>query len=309
MIGAQELRGFGNRAGRNRRTHWHESSRVESRMIDVETIQGLSAAQAAERLARAGFNELPAGRVRTFWDGLLDVAREPMTALLIGCGAIYFVLGDRTEATMLLGFVLLIVGTTLYQERKTERAIDALRELASPRALVIRDGRRQRIAGREVVRRRPPRAHRGRPRGRRWHGAVDEPLHDRRVAVDRGVRGGREVRVGPHQCRRSSRWRRPAVRLCRHARDPRCRRDPGDRDRRRHRDGQDRPRPRRDVDRANAPPGRDQATGVEARAGRGEPVGPGRRWSTASRATTGSAACSPDSRSRWRSCRTSFRWS
>ncbi len=53
---------------------------------------------------------------------------------------------------MLLGFVLLIVGTTLYQERKTERAIEALRELASPRALVIRDGRQQRIAGRDVVR-------------------------------------------------------------------------------------------------------------------------------------------------------------
>jgi Ca2+-transporting ATPase len=121
-------------------------------MIDVETIQGLSTARVAERLAREGRNELPAGRRRTIWRGLLDVAREPMTALLIGCGVIYFVLGDRSEAGMLLGFVLLIAGTTLYQERKTERAIEALRELASPRALVIRDGRQQRIAGREVVR-------------------------------------------------------------------------------------------------------------------------------------------------------------
>jgi Ca2+-transporting ATPase len=121
-------------------------------MIDVETIQGLSTAQVAERLASEGFNELPAVRIRTIWRGLLDVAREPMTALLIGCGVIYFGLGDRSEAGMLLGFVLLIVGTTLYQERKTERAIEALRELASPRALVVRDGRQQRIAGREVVR-------------------------------------------------------------------------------------------------------------------------------------------------------------
>ncbi len=121
-------------------------------MIDKETIAGLSASQAAERLRSDGPNELQAGGGRTFWRGLLDVVREPMTALLIGCGAIYSVLGDRQEALMLLGFVFLIVGITLYQERKTESAIEALRDLASPRAMVIRDGRRQRIAGREVVR-------------------------------------------------------------------------------------------------------------------------------------------------------------
>ncbi len=66
-----------------------------SEMIDLETIQGLSTTQATERLAGDGYNELPAGRTRTFWRGLLDVTREPMTALLIGCGVIYFVLGDR----------------------------------------------------------------------------------------------------------------------------------------------------------------------------------------------------------------------
>jgi Ca2+-transporting ATPase len=53
---------------------------------------------------------------------------------------------------MLLGFVFIVMGITLYQERKTERALEALRDLASPRALVIRDGVQKRIAGREVVR-------------------------------------------------------------------------------------------------------------------------------------------------------------
>jgi Ca2+-transporting ATPase len=116
---------------------------------DVEP--GLTSALAAERLRTDGANELPAGRRRTWLHGLADVVREPMTALLLGCGGIYLALGDRQEAVMLLGFVGLIVGITLYQERKTERAVDALRELASPRALVIRDGARIRIAGREVV--------------------------------------------------------------------------------------------------------------------------------------------------------------
>ena len=53
---------------------------------------------------------------------------------------------------MLLGFVFVVMGITLYQERKTERALEALRDLSSPRARVIRDGEVKRIPGREVVR-------------------------------------------------------------------------------------------------------------------------------------------------------------
>ena len=66
-------------------------------MIDLETIEGLSTARATAQLARDGFNELAAGRIRPLWRELLDVAREPMTALLIGCGAIYFVIGAWTN--------------------------------------------------------------------------------------------------------------------------------------------------------------------------------------------------------------------
>ena len=47
--------------------------------------------------------------------------------------------------------MFVIIGITVYQEQKTERALEALRNLSSPRALVIRDGEQQRIAGREVV--------------------------------------------------------------------------------------------------------------------------------------------------------------
>ena len=75
-----------------------------------------------------------------------------MFILLLACGIIYLFLGDLQEALMLLGFVFVIMGITFYQERKTERAIEALRDLSSPRALVIRDGKARRIPGREVVR-------------------------------------------------------------------------------------------------------------------------------------------------------------
>ena len=75
-----------------------------------------------------------------------------MFLLLLACGIIYFVLGDVQEALILLGFVFFIMGITLYQEHKTERALEALRDLSSPRALVIRDKHQKHIAGREVVR-------------------------------------------------------------------------------------------------------------------------------------------------------------
>ncbi len=121
--------------------------------IQGETIiQGLTEQEALERLAQDGYNELPSSKKRTFFHILWEVVREPMFLMLIACGGLYFALGDPKEALMLMGFVIVIIGITFYQEQKTERALEALRDLSSPRALVIRDGKQQRIAGREVVR-------------------------------------------------------------------------------------------------------------------------------------------------------------
>jgi len=116
-----------------------------------ESLQGLSDQEVMERLARDGYNELPSSKKRTIFHILWDVVREPMFLLLIACGALYLILGDRDEALMLMGFVFVVIGITLYQENKTEKALDALRDLSSPRALVIRNGQQIRIAGREVV--------------------------------------------------------------------------------------------------------------------------------------------------------------
>ena len=115
-------------------------------------VQGLTEQESRERLAVDGYNELPGTKKRTFFHILLEVVREPMFLMLIACGLLYLFLGDQEEALMLMGFVGVIIAITFYQEQKTERALDALRDLSSPRALVIRDGRQQRIAGREVVR-------------------------------------------------------------------------------------------------------------------------------------------------------------
>jgi len=118
----------------------------------INNIQGLSQPQVQSRLAEDGYNELPGKEKRSFLHIILEVLSEPMFLLLISCGGLYLLLGDMQEALMLLGFVVFIIGITIYQEQKTEKALDALRDLSSPRALVIREGVQQRIAGRDVVR-------------------------------------------------------------------------------------------------------------------------------------------------------------
>jgi Ca2+-transporting ATPase len=118
----------------------------------LASVQGLSDQQAAARLLAEGYNELPSQKKQTVFDIILNVLKEPMLLLLLACGAIYLVLGEPKDAMMLLTFVLVVIGITFYQERKTENALDALRGLASPRALVIRGGRQLRVPGREVAR-------------------------------------------------------------------------------------------------------------------------------------------------------------
>ncbi|MGA2172221.1 MAG: cation-translocating P-type ATPase [Sedimentisphaerales bacterium] len=119
---------------------------------ELQNLKGLSEIEALGRLKTDGFNELPSSQKRSIFKIIIEVFREPMFLLLVACGVIYLILGDVGEAVMLLGFVFVVMGITIYQEGKTERAIEALRDLSSPRALVIRDGAQKRIAGREVAR-------------------------------------------------------------------------------------------------------------------------------------------------------------
>ena len=104
---------------------WHE----------IQALSGLSDNEVADRQARFGHNELP----------------EPMFLLLVACGLVYMFVGEPKDALLLLGFVIIMMGITIFQEGKTEKTLDALRNLSSPRATVIRNGARTTIPGREVV--------------------------------------------------------------------------------------------------------------------------------------------------------------
>jgi P-type Ca2+ transporter type 2C len=116
-----------------------------------EDFKGISQKEAAGLLQREGYNELPSSKPKSVIKIAFDVVKEPMFLLLVACGTLYLILGDIQEGLMLLSFVFVVMGIEFYQEKKTEKALDALKDLASPRALVIRDGETIRIPGREVV--------------------------------------------------------------------------------------------------------------------------------------------------------------
>lgn len=120
--------------------------------VMLNETRGLSEAEVAARLRADGHNELPRAKQRTVLRIALDIFKEPMFALLVGSGAIYLALGDLEEALLLLTFACISVGIAIVQESRSENVLKALRDLSSPRALVIRGGTRCRIPGRDVVR-------------------------------------------------------------------------------------------------------------------------------------------------------------
>lgn len=119
--------------------------------MELQHFSGLSEESAVNILKSDGYNELPSQKKQNNFTILLRIISEPMLLLLIGSGVLYLFMGDIKDALMLVGSIFIVIGITFYQERKTEKTLEALKNLSSPRALVIRNGRQIRIPGREVV--------------------------------------------------------------------------------------------------------------------------------------------------------------
>lgn len=112
---------------------------------------GLNTEEVHDKQMLYGSNILPEAKPKKLYLILLDIIKEPMFLMLLVAGTIYLSLGDRAEALFLLTFVFMVIAITLFQQHKTQRALESLRDLSAPRALVIRDGMEVRIAGRDVV--------------------------------------------------------------------------------------------------------------------------------------------------------------
>ncbi|WP_291141420.1 cation-transporting P-type ATPase [Dokdonella sp.] len=122
-----------------------------TRPPSIVDLKGLDSTEAARRLASEGPNILPGNLPKSLPGIVAGVLVEPMFLMLLVAGGLYLALGDMAEAIFLLACVFAVIGITLAQERKTQRALESLRDLSAPRALVVRDGEEVRIAGRDVV--------------------------------------------------------------------------------------------------------------------------------------------------------------
>lgn len=159
-------------------------------------LGGLSSAAAAARLARDGPNELSPSRRGTTWPMVIRLVREPMFLLLMLAGLVYLMVGDAADAFLLLGFVAMTMSITIGQERKAERVLATLRQLSSPRVTVVRDRRRIRIAGRDVVKGDLLVLEEG---GRVGADAVLVQAHD--LLVDESLLTGESLAVSKRACR------------------------------------------------------------------------------------------------------------
>jgi len=112
---------------------------------------GLTSSEAKIKLQTDGLNELPAAKRRTIFSSIVEILKEPVFALLLVASLIYMLIGSLDDALVLFGFIAVSIAITLFQQRKSERALDAIKELSSPKSTVIRDGVPIQIFSRELV--------------------------------------------------------------------------------------------------------------------------------------------------------------
>ena len=112
---------------------------------------GISTREAKAYQEKFGFNELPNEDAHGFLKSLYEVLTEPIFGLLILAGLIYLIIGSVNDALTLMGFIAISIAITVFQQQKSKRAIKALKDLSSPKSIVIRDGISITIPSREIV--------------------------------------------------------------------------------------------------------------------------------------------------------------
>ena len=115
------------------------------------SLVGLTSEQAEELQKEFGKNELTPRKKSNFILRIFHVICEPMFLLLLAAAVIYFILGEPRDGLIMLVFVVGVISIDAVQEWKTDRTLNALKELSAPRVTVIRDGRETLIASADLV--------------------------------------------------------------------------------------------------------------------------------------------------------------
>ncbi|MEN9819085.1 MAG: hypothetical protein RLZ32_2965, partial [Gemmatimonadota bacterium] len=133
-------------------TPWHARPGPDAaEALHLDPARGLSADQAAERLARHGPNALPEGNARPWWRVLADQLRDVMVVVLAAAAVVAGIAGEPQDAAVIAAILVLNTLLGVLQELRAERAMQALRTLTAPAATVRRDGQWQRIPAEQLV--------------------------------------------------------------------------------------------------------------------------------------------------------------
>ncbi|GAB4482424.1 MAG: hypothetical protein OHK0031_05020 [Anaerolineales bacterium] len=122
--------------------NWHTLDPQSAlKNLQSDPARGLFAAQAAQRLAESGPNELLDKGGRTPWQILWEQLTATMVLILIAAALIAGFLGDTKNLVAILAIVVLYAILGFVQEYRAEKAIAALKKLSAPTVRVLRDGR------------------------------------------------------------------------------------------------------------------------------------------------------------------------
>ena len=116
-----------------------------------QKITGLTSAEAMRLQAQYGKNELTPQKKDSFLKKVFHIILEPMFLLLIVAAVIYFILGEPRDGAIMLIFVVGIISIDVIQEWKTDKTLNALKDLSAPKITVMRDGKEQVIASVDLV--------------------------------------------------------------------------------------------------------------------------------------------------------------
>lgn len=119
--------------------------------VDTDPVKGLSEKQVPLLRQRFGRNIFNVEGSRRLWHMLRDIVTEPMFLLLAFCCVLYFVLGENNQGVMMVVAVALVGAISVYQDARSTRALNALKQYTEPGVTVVRDGRRLHIATEELV--------------------------------------------------------------------------------------------------------------------------------------------------------------
>ncbi|MDK0871194.1 calcium-transporting P-type ATPase, PMR1-type [Clostridium perfringens] len=131
---------------------WYKKSKNEIlQELDVDEKNGLSSTEALRRLEKYGKNKLETKKKKTLFKQFLSQLKDVMIYILIIAAIISAFLGEISDALIILLVIIINAVIGVIQESKAEKALDALKELSTPKALVKRDGSLKEILSEDIV--------------------------------------------------------------------------------------------------------------------------------------------------------------